>query len=76
MVGSSLSLREVTDRLAVVTASELQSPASSTPYEINRLLLNKNRWKMEMTLVRHAMAKKNSSTLSHNDLCQQNKIKN
>ena len=34
MAGSSLSTREVTSRLAVVTASERQSPPSSTPDEV------------------------------------------
>ena len=34
MAGSSLSTREVMSRLAVVTASERQSPLSSTPYEV------------------------------------------
>ena len=34
MAGSTLSTREVTSRLAVVTVSERQSPLSSTPDEV------------------------------------------
>ena len=43
MAGSSLSSREVTSRLAVVIASERQSPSSLLQMKFNRLLPNENR---------------------------------
>ena len=65
LAGSSLSSREVTYRLAVVTASERQSPSSSTPDEVQRPLAERNSVKIGNGPIHTGDGQKAGSTITN-----------